>query len=102
MIESTTGRRDERSDLVIRKEDGLLTTTVAGELLAMSVQDGVCFGFNGVATRIWELLAEPRSLDDLCETLLREYEVGEGDCRSDVTELIEKWRAEGLVSVRAA
>jgi len=101
MIKSGTVGKNGGSDLVIRKDDGLLTTTVAGDLLAMSVQHGVCYGFNDVATRIWELLAEPRSLDDLCEALLREYEVDEGDCRKDVAELIEKWRAEGLVSVGA-
>ena len=84
MIKTATESGLKGTDVVRRKDDGLLTTTVAGELMAMSVQRGTCYGFNAVATRIWELLAEPRSLDSLCEQLLREYEVEEGDCRRDV------------------
>jgi hypothetical protein len=58
---------------LIRNDDELLTTVVDGELIGMSVEQGACYGLNGVGTRIWELLAEPRSIDSLCEQLVQEY-----------------------------
>ena len=82
-------------------DDELLTTVVDGELIGMSVEQGACYGLNDVATRIWELLAEPRSVDSLCQQLTSEYDVDAGQCLREVLDLVEDLRAEGLVNVDA-
>jgi hypothetical protein len=87
------------ADIVVRKDDELLTTVVDGELIGMSIERGACYGLNGVGTRIWDLLAEPRSIDSLCEQLTNEYEVEARTCLREVLDLVEELRAEGLVSV---
>ena len=89
------------ADTLIRNDDELLTTVVDGELIGMSVEQGACYGLNGVATRIWELLAEPRSVDSLCDQLVQEYDVEASVCRREVLELIDQLRSEGLVTVSA-
>lgn len=86
---------------VVRQEDGLITTQIDGELIAMSVEAGACYGLNAVGTRIWELLAEPGSIDSVCRQLLAEFNVEEDVCRKDVLELLDRLRARGLVTVRA-
>jgi len=96
----STGRRLTGADIVVRNEDGLLTTEVDGELIGMSVEQGACYGLNAVGTRIWALIAEPRSIDSLCEQLLGEFDVEEDRCRREVVELLEDLRADGLVTVR--
>ncbi len=88
-------------DATVVRNPGLLTTEVDGELMAMSVESGTCYGLNGVGTRIWELIGEPRSIDSLCAQLLREFEVEEAVCRREVIDLLEDLRAEGLVTVEA-
>ena len=85
------------SHILVRADEDLLTAEVNGELIGMSVERGTCYGLNGVGTRIWALLAEPRSLDDLCEQLLSEFEVDADQCRAEVVALLEELRAEGLV-----
>ena len=87
--------------ILIRNDDELLTTVVDGELIGMSVEQGACYGLNDVATRIWELLAEPRSIDSLCQQLTSEYDVEAGQCLREVLDLVEELRAEGLVNVSA-
>lgn len=102
---STKIPSDERltgATVLVRNDAELLTTVVDGELIGMSVEQGACYGLNAVGTRIWELLAEPRSIDSLCDQLISEYEVEAGDCLNDVLELAENLRAEGLVTVSAA
>ena len=97
-----TGKRLTGADVLVRNEGGLLTTEVDGELIGMSVEQGACYGLNAVGTRIWALLAEPRSVDSLCEQLQAEFDV-EGDrCRREVVELLEELRAEKLVTVKAS
>jgi hypothetical protein len=87
------------TDVLVRDNDNLLTTTVDGELIALSVADGVCYGLNSMGTRIWELLAEPRSVDSLCEQLTREFEISDEACRREALEFLDQLRAEGMVSV---
>lgn len=87
-------------DVIARWEGDLLTTEVDGELIAMSVDKGTCYGLNSIGTRIWALIAEPRSIDDLCDRLLTEFDVEEEVCRREVVDLLERLRAEGLVTVR--
>lgn len=88
-------------DLVTRGRD-LLTTMVDGELLAMSIERGVCYGLNRVGARAWELLESPRSIRSMCEALTAEFDIDLATCLAEVTDLIEGLRAEGLVTVGKA
>lgn len=97
----SSGERLTGAAVLVRNDAELLTTVVDGELIGMSVEQGACYGLNAVGTRIWELLAEPRSIDSLCDQLTSEYDVEAGDCLSDVLDLAENLRAEGLVTVSA-
>jgi len=99
--EIASGERLTGAAILIRNDDELLTTVVDGELIGMSVEQGACYGLNEVATRIWELLAEPRSVDSLCQQLTSEYDVEAGQCLREVLDLVEDLRAEGLVNVDA-
>lgn len=98
----SSDRRLSVSDILVRNDAELLTTVVDGELIGMSVEQGACYGLNGVGTRIWELLAEPRSIASLCEQLTNEYDVDADTCLQEVLDLVEELRVEGLVRVSAA
>ena len=95
-------RRLAGSTILARSDDDLLTAEVDGELMGMSVERGTCYGFNGVGTRIWHLLAEPRSIDSLCAALVSEYEVEDDVCRQDVVTVVQRLCDEGLVEVDQA
>ena len=88
-------------DAIVTRSDELLTAEVDGELMAMSIERGTCYGLNAVGTRLWALLAEPRTVDELCAMLVGEYEVDAGQCRNEVIALLEELRAEGLATVRS-
>jgi hypothetical protein len=99
---SASGNELSGTTLVVRDDGELLTTVIDGELIGMSVEQGACYGLNAVGTRVWELLAEPRSLEDLCEQLREEYEVDGDQCQREVRDLVEQLRREGLVKVSTA
>jgi len=96
------GRGNPAPDDLVTRGSDLLTATVDGELLAMSVDRGVCYGLNRVGARAWELLETPRSIQSLCEALVVEFDVEPATCLAETTELIEGLRAEGLVTVDRA
>jgi len=74
-----------------------LTADVGGEIVALNVDRGQCYGLNEVASRVWDLLAQPRSLDDLCAALAEDYDVDAATCAQEVGKLIAGLQAEGLV-----
>jgi len=63
----------------------------------MDMEKGKYFSLNPVATRIWDLLENPLSLDELCGLLMEEYEVEAEQCRTEVTEVIAEMVKLGLV-----
>lgn len=89
-------------DVFIERRDGLVEAEVDGELVALHVENGKCYGFNGTATRIWLLLEEGKSLAQLCEALSREYAVRSDDLEAEVLGFVRDLQADGLVSVRNA
>jgi hypothetical protein len=92
---------DLSGDAIVVRNEGLLSAEVDGELMAMSVERGMCYGLNAIGTRIWALIAEPRSISDLCAQLRQEVDVDEEECRRDVVDLLEELRTEGLATVRS-
>ena len=82
----------------IRRRTDCVTAMVEDELVMMSVDLGRYFGLNPTAGRVWELLEEPRTLDDLCDTLQQEYDVAPDTCRQELTALVEDLKQQGLVT----
>ena len=62
---------------------------------------GVYFGLDTVGTRMWQLMSEHGSTDNVVETMLNEYEVEEGQLRRDLDNLIQQLSEKGLVKTDA-
>ncbi len=73
---------------------------LAGEAAVLNTRTGVYYGLDPVGARVWKLLQQPRSVDELRETLLSEYDVAPQRCESDLLALLEKLLAEGLIETR--
>ena len=58
------------------------------ELVMMDPVQGKYFSLNSVATRIWDLLEQPLSVDELCMKLIDEYDVEPERCRAEVGECL--------------
>jgi hypothetical protein len=86
---------DERARII--RCDDLLEADVNGEIVALHIEKGQCYGMNGVASRVWALLAEPTTPEQICAKLSGEYEVELETCRADVMALLDDLRKEGLI-----
>lgn len=87
---------------LIERIDALVEAEVAGELVALDIERGSCFGFNATATRLWRLLETPRTLDSLCAALMDEHEVDREICLSDTADALRVMADEQLVKLTAA
>jgi len=67
------------------------------ELVMMDIDKGKYFSLNSVATRIWDLLEQSMSIDEICSKLLDEYDVDNEQCKIEVKEHIEEMVRLGLL-----
>jgi hypothetical protein len=73
-----------------------------GEAAILNLENGVYYGLNPVGARIWELVQEPRSVVEIRDTILEEYEVEEEQCQNDLLQLLREMETHGLIEVRDA
>jgi Coenzyme PQQ synthesis protein D (PqqD) len=71
------------------------------ESAILNLKNTVYYGLNPIGTRIWNLIQQPRSIRELRDTLVDEYDVEAAHCESDLFQLLEKMRVEGLIVVRS-
>jgi hypothetical protein len=83
---------------VVACRDGFIEAEIDDEVVALSIEQGTCYGLNRVGSRIWNLLAQPIRICDLCAALLAAYRVEPDICERQVLDLLEELRAEGLVA----
>jgi hypothetical protein len=79
-----------------------VSCALGDESAILNMKNSVYYGMNAVGTRVWNLLGEPKTIVQLRDTLLDEYEVEPTRCERDLLQLLEQLRAEGLIEVRSA
>jgi hypothetical protein len=72
------------------------------ESAILNLKNTVYYGLNPVGARVWNLLQQPRTVGELRDAILDEYDVEAGRCESDLLALLEKMRSEGLIQVTSA
>jgi hypothetical protein len=72
------------------------------ESAILNLNNTVYYGLNPVGARVWTLLQKQRTVGELRDALLDEYDVDAERCERDLIELLEKMRSEGLIQVRSA
>lgn len=87
---------------LVSRQPGMIEADAAGELVGLHVERGTCYGFNATATRVWQLLEQPRTVDQLVADLLAEHEVDEAECRADLQDLLASLESEQLVGLTPA
>jgi hypothetical protein len=72
---------------------------MGGEKVMMSISSGKYYNLGSTGGRIWELIAEEHTLDELIETLAAEYDIQPDQCREQVVPFLEHLSREGLIAI---
>lgn len=74
-----------------------VSSDLGGEVVILDLEGSRYYGLDGVGARVWELLSESRSVAELQQALLAEYDVDEEQCRRDLELLLAGLETRGLV-----
>jgi len=87
-----------RSTVVAVKEQA--ACNLAEEVVILNVKAGVYFGLNPVAARIWNLIQEPKTVDEIRDAILDEYDVDPDRCEVELLGLLRDLADKALIEVK--
>lgn len=76
-----------------------VSCALGDESAILNLKNSVYYGMDPVGTCVWNWLQQPRSVEELRNKILDEYEVDAQRCEKDLFALLEKMHAEGLIQV---
>lgn len=77
----------------------MLSTKVDDEVMMLGIENGKYYGLNTVGSRIWELIKDPISIQDLCTLLMEEFDVDSETCLSQTIELVDSLLENNCVKI---
>lgn len=87
----------ESTRIVVMKEQ--VSSELQGEAVVLNLKNGVYYGLDPIAARVWNLIQEPRTFADLRNTLAVEYDVDEKRLESDLRVLLSQLAEQQLVEI---
>lgn len=88
-----------RWDATFRPADHVVAKLVGEELVLLDYEEEVYYGLDPVGARIWELLTAGRTLGEIIDTLLAEYDVTRDQLAADVERVVGELETSGLVKI---
>ena len=86
--------------VVVQTED-LLSSELDGDTVLMSLTQAAYYGLDSTAQRIWNMIAQPCRVVDVCEQLISDYAVEPAVCERDVCAFLTELKKEGLIRIVA-
>lgn len=76
-----------------------LSSDLGGEIVILNAKSGQYYGLNPMGATIWGLLQQPKTVKELQELILEQYEVDAATCEQDLRELLHQMQEKGLIEV---
>jgi hypothetical protein len=84
---------------VFKKAARQVSCQINDEVAILDMDRSLYFGLEGAGVQVWEALEKPRSIAELCDTLLETFDVSRAKCEEDVLELVSSLQQEGLLEI---
>jgi hypothetical protein len=86
-------------DSLVVRTGGLMSTALDREVVILNPAGDNYVGLDEVGRRVWDLLATPNSIKDLCLQVMGEFHGDPREIEADILAFLSELAAEGLVDV---
>jgi hypothetical protein len=86
-------------DESIRTAESVRETINQDGAVLLDIKQGLCFSMNPVGARIWEMLKQKCSVEEIARSLEKEFQVSRSQIEADIAEFIENLKTRKLISV---
>ena len=84
-------------EVLLKRRDDPLSAELDGETVMLDPAKGSYFSLGVVGSRVWQLLEDRRSVNDLCKELVSEFDIDHQTCRREVRAFIDRLLDAGLI-----
>jgi len=88
----------EQSTIVVSSQQ-VSGDLLDGEVAILNLPDGVYYSLTDVGGRIWNLIQQPKTVHELNEILLQEYDVDPEICYHELMDLLQDLANHGLIII---
>lgn len=90
--------REISTQTTIQRQQGMIQAVIDGETIMMNVENGEYYGLDSIASRIWELIETPQTVDALKKQLLEEFAVDDAQCQNDVIQFLTEMGGKKIIT----
>ena len=87
----------------VRINEDIVSRNLQGEMVLLNLKTNLYCGLDPVGTKIWHLLNEQvnkhKSLKDILNELIKEYDVSEAQCTEDLLNFIRMLKEKDLIEI---
>lgn len=84
------------STCVVRN-DQIPTGEIDGEIVALDLERGDCFGMDQVGAAIWQMAEQPLTIREITDRLVESHEVERAQCLADILPFVDDMIDAGLL-----
>ncbi len=84
---------------VVVQTEGIFSSELDGETVLMSLTQAAYFGLDSTGQVIWNMIAKPCRVGDLCDQLAADYNVDRSVLEQEVFEFLSELNEEDLIQV---
>ena len=95
--DTSRGALTAHSRIALSKDT--VSCDLAGEMAIVNLSNGVYYGLDAVGARVWALLRQPATFENLCGSLLRDYHVDGPQLEADMRTFLAELAEQGLVDI---
>lgn len=77
-----------------------VSVELSGEVIILNLNDGNYYGLDEVGTRVWSLIQEPKTVIQLRDLLMSEYDVEPEQCERELKALLGELADKELVNLQ--
>jgi len=82
--------------VLVRAPD-IIASDMDGDTVMMSIERGEYLGMGEVGTRVWRLLEQPNSIQEIARQICLEFTVDETTCQADILAFADELIQNGLI-----
>lgn len=84
--------------MIVTKAPTTAWRIIEGEAVILSMETKVLRGLNPVGSRIWELIDGRRSVEEIAQLIIQEFDVQPEEAAKDVRSFVDELLGRGLVT----
>lgn len=84
---------------MLTRNPDIIFSEIDGETVMMDLNFEDYFGMDTIGSRVWQLLEKELTIEQLCNTLMDEYEVSYETCLKDLTTFLKALAEQEMISI---